>query len=136
MAMLFPKREDGYCSCGCGIKLKGRQIKWASENCSDNAYSIFSVLKGNNGMIRKTLFVLEKGFCKNCGVYDENWEADHKIPVFKGGGLCGLENFQTLCKECHKEKSITQIVSHRRAISSQAASTADIVLLKDLEEVL
>lgn len=30
------------------------------------------------------------------------WDADHTLPVVKGGGLCGLENIRTLCIACHK----------------------------------
>ena len=30
------------------------------------------------------------------------WDADHKVAVMKGGGLCGLENIRTLCIACHK----------------------------------
>lgn len=30
------------------------------------------------------------------------WDADHIIPVKKGGGLCGLDNLRTLCISCHK----------------------------------
>lgn len=33
------------------------------------------------------------------------WEADHVHPVAKGGGLCGLDNYQTLCIPCHGSKS-------------------------------
>lgn len=126
---LFPAREDGFCACGCGTVLKGKQKKWASEKCSDRAYLTFSILKGNNGMIRKYLYSMDKGFCRNCGVFDEHWEADHIIPVFLGGGLCTIENLQTLCYDCHKEKSKFQLEFQRNAISSQAASTANMILL-------
>jgi 5-methylcytosine-specific restriction endonuclease McrA len=30
------------------------------------------------------------------------WEADHIVPVVRGGGDCGLENYRTLCTPCHK----------------------------------
>lgn len=30
------------------------------------------------------------------------WEADHIVPVAKGGGQCGLDNYRTLCTPCHK----------------------------------
>lgn len=30
------------------------------------------------------------------------WEADHIVPVSQGGGVCGLENYRTLCLRCHK----------------------------------
>jgi len=31
------------------------------------------------------------------------WDADHIVPVVKGGGLQGLSNFRLLCKPCHFE---------------------------------
>lgn len=36
------------------------------------------------------------------------WEADHTTPVAFGGGECGLEGIQTLCKKCHKLKTAIQ----------------------------
>ena len=30
------------------------------------------------------------------------WEADHILPVCEGGGVCGLDNYRTLCLRCHK----------------------------------
>jgi 5-methylcytosine-specific restriction endonuclease McrA len=33
------------------------------------------------------------------------WEADHIVPVEKGGGGSGLPNFQTLCCACHRIKT-------------------------------
>ncbi len=33
------------------------------------------------------------------------WDADHIIPVVKGGGLCGLDNLRTLCIKCHKNET-------------------------------
>ncbi|XP_071824908.1 DNA annealing helicase and endonuclease ZRANB3-like isoform X2 [Apostichopus japonicus] len=40
------------------------------------------------------------------------WHADHIIPVYKGGGLCSLENFRTLCVLCHAKVTAEQ--SHER----------------------
>lgn len=93
------------CACGCGVELKGRQTRWASPDCASNAYAAFSIIKGNTGAIRSALYEIDKGHCRNCGAYDDNWEADHIVPVFKGGGGCDLSNLQTLCKDCHKEKT-------------------------------
>ncbi len=36
------------------------------------------------------------------------WDMDHIKPVSQGGGLCGLENYQTLCIPCHKDKTRKQ----------------------------
>ncbi len=30
------------------------------------------------------------------------WHADHVIPVYKGGGMCQLDNLRTLCVPCHQ----------------------------------
>ncbi len=101
---LYPKLP-GICACGCNVILTGRKTKWASRECNDKVYKLFSIIKGNNSTIRKEVFNRDEGFCRNCGVYDHKWEADHILPVHKGGGGCTLENFQTLCYDCHKEKT-------------------------------
>eukprot|EP00850_Spirogloea_muscicola_P005681 SM000026S08930 [mRNA] locus=s26:539501:546330:- [translate_table: standard] len=41
------------------------------------------------------------------------WHADHILPVFEGGGQCGVENLRTLCVICHK--AITQAQAKKRA---------------------
>lgn len=33
------------------------------------------------------------------------WQADHIHSVRDGGGLCGLEGYQTLCRVCHAAKT-------------------------------
>ena len=48
------------------------------------------------------------------GHCDHYWEADHIIPVSEGGGLCGLENMQTLCIQCHKAE--TRELAKKQAI--------------------
>lgn len=101
----FTKSINGYCACGCGIKLKGRQKKWASKECCSNFYAQYEIYRGNATVIRNQVYYRDKGYCRMCGVLDYNWQADHIIPVHKGGGACGLENFQTLCLDCHKEKT-------------------------------
>ena len=116
---LFPIRNDGFCACGCNHKLSGRKRRWATEKCQEKAVTAFYIIKGDSNFIRQKLFEKENGYCRSCGVFCDNWQADHIIPVFLGGSACGLDNFQTLCPECHKEKSYTD--GHLKTISSQAA---------------
>ena len=111
---IFPG-NDGRCACGCNQDLTGRQKRWASIGCRDGAYIHFAIIKGDTQIIREELFFNDLGFCRNCGVFDEFWEADHIIPVHKGGGGCTIVNLQTLCQDCHSEKTHTAF--HQRVIS-------------------
>lgn len=50
------------------------------------------------------------------------WQADHIVPVCKGGGQCGLENYRTLCVGCHKKETAAlaaQRASERRKARSE-----------------
>jgi 5-methylcytosine-specific restriction enzyme A len=55
----------------------------------------------------------DRGICAHCGAdvsdrlpgQPHRWEADHVIPV-EDGGLSALENLQTLCIPCHREKTL------------------------------
>jgi 5-methylcytosine-specific restriction endonuclease McrA len=96
---------SGYCACGCGQPLTGKKRKWHSEECRDLAFVNFAVIKGDISIIRQQLFEIDNGACRKCGVITDNWEADHILPVSEGGGGCELSNYQTLCSECHKEKT-------------------------------
>ena len=106
MNYLYPSIKDT-CACGCSNPLSKRRKKWYSDECRTKALYEFYIIKGDISVIRDTLFKLEEGFCRSCGAYDDNWEADHIIPVHKGGGGCTIDNFQTLCFSCHKEKTLT-----------------------------
>ncbi len=33
------------------------------------------------------------------------WDADHIVPVVRGGGQCGLDGYRTLCCPCHKRET-------------------------------
>lgn len=106
MSYLFPKNKDNTCACGCGKRLKGKKRKWYSDKCRLASLNHYLIIKGNTQAIRYNLFNIDMGFCRNCGVYDDNWQADHIIPVYKGGGGCDISNLQTLCYNCHQEKTL------------------------------
>jgi 5-methylcytosine-specific restriction endonuclease McrA len=124
MEHLFPKIA-GKCACGCNKELPKGKRKWHSAECQERAYVRFAIVKGDNSIIRSELFKRDEGFCLNCGSQEHKWEADHILPVYMNGGACSLNNFQTLCPECHNDKTAIQSKeSHRETISSQAASIA------------
>lgn len=49
------------------------------------------------------------------------WQMDHIVAVEDGGGECGLENLQTLCTVCHKQKSRAQTALRARKRKTSAA---------------
>lgn len=102
---LYPTPVDGTCSCGCGTTLTGRQTRWCDPDHVKVPLQKYSIIKGDASVIRSVLFESDEGFCRNCGTFDEHWEADHILSVSEGGGGCGLDNYQTLCNECHKAKT-------------------------------
>ncbi len=101
----YVKAKKGVCACGCGVALTGKQKKWASKGCFTKKWEEFQVLNGHSFYIRKALFERDNGYCRRCGALSDFWQADHIVPVHKGGGGCDLSNFQTLCEECHKNKT-------------------------------
>lgn len=116
---LYPSLGE-FCACGCDRILPKNRKKWATDNCRNNSFVNFAIIKGDISIIRHQLYLRDMGACHHCGEITANWEADHIIPVAKGGAALPLSNFQTLCSPCHKEKSYN--LSHHSAISSQAAS--------------
>lgn len=42
------------------------------------------------------------------------WDADHRTEVADGGGLSGLDNFDTLCYRCHKAKTKASAAERRQ----------------------
>ena len=116
---LYPK-IDGKCACGCGEELSKSRKKWHSDECRNSSYIKFAIIKGDTSVIREQLYLRDMGACHCCGEITDNWQADHIKPVYMGGGASDIDNFQTLCVDCHK--ITTYNLSHHRAISSHAAS--------------
>ncbi|NXX91072.1 ZRAB3 endonuclease, partial [Centropus bengalensis] len=50
------------------------------------------------------------------------WQADHIQPVYSGGGQCSLENLQTLCTVCHRERTAKQ-AQERSQVRRRASAT-------------
>jgi 5-methylcytosine-specific restriction endonuclease McrA len=80
------------------------------------------------GKIRWMCFERDNFTCVKCGkafndkmaYYDGVLNADHIIPVAEGGETT-LDNLQTLCKECHDEKTLLDV---RRIRESKVADPA------------
>lgn len=117
---VFPDR-GGYCACGCGKELIGRQRRWASKECERAALTTFLIIKGDIETIRAELYRRDRGVCNHCGSR-RHWHADHIFPVHKGGGACTLDNFNTLCVSCHNKKTYQAFESVSEAVGSEILS--------------
>ncbi|XP_075685319.1 DNA annealing helicase and endonuclease ZRANB3 [Rhinoderma darwinii] len=50
------------------------------------------------------------------------WQVDHIRPVYGGGGQCALDNLQTLCSVCHRERTALQAKERSRSKKLSVAS--------------
>lgn len=113
---LFPPKKY-FCNCGCGLKLEGRRTRWASDDCSKFASSIWGIMSGHSDIISKFLRLkFDNWACCKCGLMDSysvqknglavnDIHKDHILAVVNGGGGCWIDNYQLLCSKCHKLKT-------------------------------
>lgn len=112
---IFPQIEKDKCACGCGVKLTGRQKRWASDCCSRYALAVREILYGTLPTIQRYMRLYYGWNCFECGCEDKgkkhgsyeisDFQIDHIIPVKLGGGACWLSNYQILCTACHVRKT-------------------------------
>ena len=89
--------KDGKRICKvCGAPLSGRRKSYCSQECCNRNWP---------SIMRSLVYTRDQGICAVCGADDMHWEADHIVPVAEGGGLCGLDGYRTLCKQCHGRES-------------------------------
>ena len=103
-------RDKGVCAkCGCDTQKLKRILKLAGIDR-------YHPWKEN---VKRVLMDREiRALKKEIGFTTLHlWEMDHILPVVEGGGLCGLENLQTLCIPCHHEE--TRELAARRAAAKR-----------------
>lgn len=103
-------RDKGVCShCGFDAEQAGRvlqkmmALRWRRD-----------VLSDYDGL-RESIWFLQKLWGARSDFYHmpHLWEADHELPVIEGGGGCDLDNYRTLCLQCHRAE--TKALAARRA---------------------
>ncbi|XP_054915581.1 DNA annealing helicase and endonuclease ZRANB3 [Poeciliopsis prolifica] len=50
------------------------------------------------------------------------WQVDHIQPVYRGGGQCSMDNLQTLCTTCHKNRTALQVKERSQIKNLKVAS--------------
>ncbi|KAJ2360540.1 hypothetical protein IW150_007472, partial [Coemansia sp. RSA 2607] len=95
-------RDRGVC-CYCGTETLELYRRAAACTTLAERNKMFRELAKENPewlkKIKRPLTSMDYNF--NEGMF---WEAAHRIDVKHGGGLCGLDGYNTLCVPCHNEE--------------------------------
>jgi len=107
---VLPVQPEGYCACGCGVKIKQPRRKWATDNCCWFGYALQGILIGDTKEIarwlkRKKLLAKEPICCEHCKEPHAKYEVDHILAVALGGAGQWLDNYALLCHKCHSIKT-------------------------------
>jgi 5-methylcytosine-specific restriction endonuclease McrA len=116
LQLIFPKQSNGLCDCGCGQGLRGKQRRWATEDCGLFAWYVYAIIAGRRTEIKQCLRAYYGRKCGQCltmprryqmanGRSRSGMEFDHIVPVHRGGGACWLSNYRMLCTDCHRSKT-------------------------------
>ncbi|KAJ8349806.1 hypothetical protein SKAU_G00249360 [Synaphobranchus kaupii] len=114
MRMRVLETEHGVCqSCGLNGQQLYQSVRDAppasrKEMLENTRLSQLSI-KQLNEMIRNP-------------VEGQFWQVDHIRPVYGGGGQCSLDNLQTLCTICHRERTSQQAKERSQLKKGLAAS--------------
>jgi 5-methylcytosine-specific restriction endonuclease McrA len=101
---LVKKRDNGVCAI-CGndtAEFEKLRASFLSMRIPEHCRRA-KPLKSKSSYVKKCscFFCVAARECARLGT----WEADHIIPVVEGGGLCGLDNYRTLCQWCHAKET-------------------------------
>uniref|UniRef100_A0A8C4VDB8 Zinc finger RANBP2-type containing 3 n=1 Tax=Falco tinnunculus TaxID=100819 RepID=A0A8C4VDB8_FALTI len=102
--------DTRFCSHAC-------QEDCVCQFCNQNAQELYLSIRDAPKSERKKL--LESSWMSHLPLGQLNdiitnptegqfWQVDHIKPVYSGGGQCSLENLQTLCTACHRERTAKQ----------------------------
>jgi hypothetical protein len=76
---MFPDRQDGFCSCGCGSALTGRRRRWSSDDCTKFATTVWAIIDGQAGVFEYYVAKYQGRKCAGCGSR-RDLKVDHVMP--------------------------------------------------------
>ena len=102
----LPKPDGKHCII-CGKDLPKFKRKYCSWECKEKWFNKIAPARYWSDL-RWRIFKRDNFTCQKCKTKfetDEKLEADHIMPVAMGGDMWDMNNIQTLCDECHVEKT-------------------------------
>lgn len=103
----MPPRQLNVCQW-CGSDGAVIRKRWCSEQCVHE----FKI-RAHQCYILQMVRERDGNVCAKCGKKSHKAQVDHVIPVSKGGGACGIDGFQTLCLNCHRQKTSVDFTKQR-----------------------
>jgi len=125
----FPPKPKSYYT-----KIKG-QCRWCGNMIMNSDDSVNKKMSWHSDCVEEYMFIYhtketrakvrdrDNGYCVWCGTISRKWDVDHIRPLVeqKGKDITELDysywkmdNLQTLCRVCHKEKTKSE-ATHRAA---------------------
>jgi len=114
-----------WCNTEVGLTKTGKESKsrWHIE-CLREYY-----LLSRPSYSRKAVWLRDNGVCNTCGTVCENkgpnaWEMDHIVPLINANGdikYWRIGNLQTLCKQCHKDKTSSECTARALTLREMKA---------------
>lgn len=101
----------GTCICGKVVNTKTKTRRWCGDDCRNVAYAARCAISYGPDY---SYFKEFRGIgCQSCGEIAKQMEVDHIIPVAMGGGMAWFDNYQLLCKSCHRDKTRQDVAAIR-----------------------
>jgi 5-methylcytosine-specific restriction endonuclease McrA len=89
---------------------------WCVGDCKCKYYDALELQ--NPEWLRFRVLERDGGKCAHCGVIVVDWDMDHIVPLALAPRdifYWTLANLQTLCKTCHKKKTVLDMINIRAA---------------------
>jgi 5-methylcytosine-specific restriction endonuclease McrA len=115
-ALRTQARRSGSC-VECGAALRSRRTPYCSRGCRWRFHGRFFWDAARRVVLRRDRYT-----CRRCGLRARQsaLEVDHIREIARGGAPLDYSNLQTLCRPCHRAKTVEFL----RGPRSTAASTA------------
>lgn len=93
----LPLRKRKFCTYGCGTEYRIATARYELVTWDD---------------IRREAFKRDNYTCTDCHkkFYECEIEGHHKVPIFAGGSEFDVNNVETLCHDCHRNRKGKEIL--------------------------